>query len=342
MKHEVNKMKGFPSTLCTIGGFVVGTSALRMLLLDGNKSNPIKKQILRGTSPVLTGVAPAIGNIKDLDRDDLGPVSTGTVPDTGATKDFEMDHHDLSPVSRNENLANGDGKGPETNPSDSSLVFAQAASANDHGKDPGIDPYNLIPVSTGSASANGNGEDLTIDTDINSVSADAASADNNGEDLETDPHDLSAEELYKWTYDGVSPSVFNTTNGRLLFQSPSLRSVEELHQDIAPTSSVVTSRRTTYSGNNSAGFRLKLYWQKGYYWQESRNETWWCMSCGFNGQCATDEVMRLVSEKYMSHGIIIMQYFAMSYSSYAPFYFSVQVDCETKSDADAVFELIRH
>ena len=146
MNHEVNKMKGFPSTLCTIGGFVVGTSALRMLLLDGNKTNPIKKQILRGTSPVLTGVAPAIGNIKDLDRDDLGPVSTGTVPDTGATKDFEMDHHDLSPVSRNENLANGDGKDPEANPSDSNLVFADTVLTNDHGKDLEMDLYNMIPA----------------------------------------------------------------------------------------------------------------------------------------------------------------------------------------------------
>ena len=26
-------------------------------------------------------------------------------------------------------------------------------------------------------------------------------------------------------------------------------------------------------------FRLRLYWERGYYWQESRQEKWWCMQC---------------------------------------------------------------
>jgi hypothetical protein len=27
-------------------------------------------------------------------------------------------------------------------------------------------------------------------------------------------------------------------------------------------------------------FRLRLYWEEGYYWQEDRGETFWCMECG--------------------------------------------------------------
>jgi hypothetical protein len=27
-------------------------------------------------------------------------------------------------------------------------------------------------------------------------------------------------------------------------------------------------------------FRLRLYWENGYYWQEDRSETFWCMECG--------------------------------------------------------------
>ena len=114
-----------------------------------------------------------------------------------------------------------------------------------------------------------------------------------------DPHDLNAEDLYKWAYDEVVPSVFNMTNERSLSQSPGLRSAEEPHQDqdMVPTSSAVSRRTSLFSSssrNDDAGFRLKLYWRDGYYWQESRKETWWCMSCGSNGHCKKNEVMHLV------------------------------------------------
>ena len=36
--------------------------------------------------------------------------------------------------------------------------------------------------------------------------------------------------------------------------------------------------------NNEVGFRLKLYWETGYYWQEEVTEKFWCMSCP-SGEC---------------------------------------------------------
>jgi len=33
------------------------------------------------------------------------------------------------------------------------------------------------------------------------------------------------------------------------------------------------------------GFRLRLYWEKGYRWQESSREKWWCMEC--RGSCSS-------------------------------------------------------
>ncbi|KAL3794404.1 hypothetical protein HJC23_012941 [Cyclotella cryptica] len=40
-------------------------------------------------------------------------------------------------------------------------------------------------------------------------------------------------------------------------------------------------------------FRLKLYWEEGYFWQEKTDERWWCMSCGENGVCEVDTKMQL-------------------------------------------------
>ena len=58
------------------------------------------------------------------------------------------------------------------------------------------------------------------------------------------------------------------------------------------------SRRTNLfsSGNDEVGFRMKLYWKTGYFWQESTRETFWCMSCGSNGSCKEGQMMYLVSK----------------------------------------------
>ena len=36
-------------------------------------------------------------------------------------------------------------------------------------------------------------------------------------------------------------------------------------------------------------FRLRLYWQRGYYWQESRREMYWCMQC--SGRCGENDAV---------------------------------------------------
>jgi hypothetical protein len=35
--------------------------------------------------------------------------------------------------------------------------------------------------------------------------------------------------------------------------------------------------RTADGGGNEESFRLRLYWEDGYFWQESKDEMWWCM-----------------------------------------------------------------
>ena len=44
--------------------------------------------------------------------------------------------------------------------------------------------------------------------------------------------------------------------------------------------------------SNEVGFRLKLYWETGYYWQEIVTEKFWCMSCP-SGECKRDDKMEL-------------------------------------------------
>ena len=37
--------------------------------------------------------------------------------------------------------------------------------------------------------------------------------------------------------------------------------------------------------NQFSSFRLRLYWEVGYYWQETYDETYWCMECGGDNTC---------------------------------------------------------
>lgn len=39
------------------------------------------------------------------------------------------------------------------------------------------------------------------------------------------------------------------------------------------------TRQGTGLGDPSYRFHLRLYWEKGYTWQETTRETWWCMQC---------------------------------------------------------------
>jgi len=49
----------------------------------------------------------------------------------------------------------------------------------------------------------------------------------------------------------------------------------------APTTVAPTLRPTPRP--TMSNFRLRLYWNRNYYWQETRKETWWCMQC--SGSC---------------------------------------------------------
>ena len=35
--------------------------------------------------------------------------------------------------------------------------------------------------------------------------------------------------------------------------------------------------RTADGGGDEESFRLRLYWEDGYFWQEDKDEMWWCM-----------------------------------------------------------------
>jgi hypothetical protein len=38
------------------------------------------------------------------------------------------------------------------------------------------------------------------------------------------------------------------------------------------------------------GFRLRMYWESGYNWQESNTERFWCMEC--DGNCEDGDEIR--------------------------------------------------
>lgn len=59
-----------------------------------------------------------------------------------------------------------------------------------------------------------------------------------------------------------------------------------------PFDNDVTSLATLRS-NNEAGFRLKLYWETGYYWQEITTEKFWCMACPSGKECTRNSKMEL-------------------------------------------------
>eukprot|EP00986_Skeletonema_menzelii_P018324 scaffold26626_cov178-Skeletonema_menzelii.AAC.2 len=55
---------------------------------------------------------------------------------------------------------------------------------------------------------------------------------------------------------------------------------------------VISSSLAKLRTNKEAGFRLKLYWETGYYWQEIATEKFWCMACP-GGECVRNHKMEL-------------------------------------------------
>jgi len=95
------------------------------------------------------------------------------------------------------------------------------------------------------------------------------------------------------------PTVFPTYN--LASESPTEQDEE--------FSALFAMPRSSMTRSNQVGFRLKLYWEDGYYWQERTEEKWWCMSC--RDGCEKDHRIELRN-------------------------------CKSKNDLDATFVAISH
>jgi hypothetical protein len=56
---------------------------------------------------------------------------------------------------------------------------------------------------------------------------------------------------------------------------------------------VISQPQGTGIGDPTYGFRLRLYWHRDYFWQETKAETWWCMECTkCNGYTLGDGIER--------------------------------------------------
>ena len=75
-------------------------------------------------------------------------------------------------------------------------------------------------------------------------------------------------------YEGIGKRI-DITSGA--FTPRSFNGIFEYYVTTAAPSASPTPMAT------SKDFRLRVYWQRDYYWQDSSRETWWCMQCG--GRC---------------------------------------------------------
>ena len=55
----------------------------------------------------------------------------------------------------------------------------------------------------------------------------------------------------------------------------------------------ITTSVAKLRSSDETGFRLKLYWETGYYWQEVTTETFWCMSCPSGKKCKRNDKIKL-------------------------------------------------
>ena len=82
----------------------------------------------------------------------------------------------------------------------------------------------------------------------------------------------------------ISPSISTAPTVSLVpSYSPSISESPTMLPSIIPSSTPTISAVPTYTPKPTAGssdpVRLRLYWEEGYYWQESTKEKWWCMQC---------------------------------------------------------------
>mmetsp|Transcript_15146 Transcript_15146/g.23470 ORF Transcript_15146/g.23470 Transcript_15146/m.23470 type:complete len:356 (-) Transcript_15146:1976-3043(-) len=78
------------------------------------------------------------------------------------------------------------------------------------------------------------------------------------------------------------PTYIPTAAGEIPTDMPT-----QFHDDII-SSSLAKTR-----ANKETGFRLKMYWETGYYWQEITTEKFWCMACPSGEECNRNDKMEL-------------------------------------------------
>ncbi len=58
---------------------------------------------------------------------------------------------------------------------------------------------------------------------------------------------------------------------------------------------IISTALVKTRANTETGFRLKMYWETGYYWQEQTTEKFWCMACPSGEVCNRNHKMELRS-----------------------------------------------
>lgn len=98
---------------------------------------------------------------------------------------------------------------------------------------------------------------------------------------------------------GYAPSVAPSTNIPTYIPT----AADEIPTDM-PTQSqddIISTSLVKVRANKETGFRLKMYWETGYYWQESTTEKFWCMACPSGEVCNRNDKMELRNCKNKSN-----------------------------------------
>ncbi len=79
---------------------------------------------------------------------------------------------------------------------------------------------------------------------------------------------------------------------------PSTKKLAVLALSAMKLSQEVVVAQAVVPDNYIGGFRLRLYWEEGYNWQDSSGEKFWCMEC--DGNCEDGDKMR---KSYLQHSV---------------------------------------
>jgi hypothetical protein len=93
----------------------------------------------------------------------------------------------------------------------------------------------------------------------------------------------NGELLYYTVNDDDMPTTETPTN------QPTISPPTIFIQDLATKESRASNNNNDDDDNDNqfSSFRLRLYWEVGYYWQETYDETYWCMECGGDNTSCT-------------------------------------------------------